>query len=67
MRFKFNESPKASPKAGSKRLVTKFAFLPKCIPGFGIIWLEKYDSHQVYLRTAYDLCEWLEYKVYINK
>ena len=57
----------SQPFEGQKRRVRKFAFLPKDC-GTYTVWLESYESHQVYKKMVYGstiprFCvEWVEFE-----
>ena len=58
---------KYKPKEGDKRRVRKFAFFPKTCGPY-TVWLESYESHQVYKEMVYGatlprFCvEWVEFE-----
>ncbi len=63
---------KPEPMEGDARTVRRFAFLPKECEGGMTVWLETYDSFQVYKRVlkyegkhhAWFEEEWVETKAY---
>ena len=65
------KTKKYKPQEGDARTVRRFAWIPKRCEGGYTVWLETYDSFQVYKRVAqmetrhvYWALEWVETKAY---
>lgn len=57
MQWKLKQDPKQDPKQGDKRIIECFAFLPTRCSKDILVWLEFYQSHQMFVGRSWGWCE----------